>query len=255
MLLMLGSFTACKKDKTQQKDLCKNPTSYEDSQGSYFLFAYNSDSKLSELKTDYSSITFTYQNNGNTIIIASLYSEQTLKLGVDGLVTELSSVNKTSGEIEKHNYLNVKTNEGYDITSTIQNFRKNETVPYKTAKKLFKTTVNNGNLLQVKIIDVSNNNRELANSSYGYNISKNLSDYPLHQYIDLVDGIPFLSKNLVIRTSTSDHVNNQNSSAVYNYDFDEHDRILAFTTTGEINAPGGVQTKVSANGKFEYKCN
>ena len=253
-LLLLMIMVSCKKDKTQQKELCKNPTSYEDSQGLYYQFIYNADGKLSELKTDNSSLTFTYQNNGNTVVLNDNYSERTFKLGVDGEVIELTSVVKSSGEITKTSYQHVKTAVGYDVTETAQSFRKNENAPYKTVKRLQKLTITNGNLLALKLIDLDNNNRELGTMNYGYNISKNLSDYPLQNYLDLVDGVPFTSKNLVIRNSVRDNTNNIEINAVFGYEFDENDRMLAQIQTNKYTT-GGETTDQVIKGKFEYKCN
>jgi len=254
MLLMLGSFTACKKDKTQQKELCKNPTSYEDSQGLYYQFIYNADGKLSEFKTDNSSITFTYQNNGDTVVLSDNYSERTFKLGVDGEVIELTSVVKSSGETTKTSYQRVKTAVGYDVTEIAQSFRKNENAPYKTVKRLQKLTITNGNLLALNLIDLDNNNRELGTMSYGYNISKSISDYPLQNYPDLVDGVSFISKNLPIRNSLRDNTSNTEVNAVFGYEFDENDRMLAQIQTSKYTQ-GAETTDQVIKGKFEYKCN
>ncbi|RZL60273.1 MAG: hypothetical protein EOO93_14745 [Pedobacter sp.] len=253
-ILLLTIMVSCKKDKTQQKEICKNPTSYEDSQGLYYQFTYNVEGKLSELKTDNSSITFAYQNNGNTVVLIDNYSERTFKLGVDGEVIELVSIAKNSGETTKTNYQRIKTTVGYDVTATEQSFRKNENAPYKTVKRLHKLTVTNGNLLALKLIDLDNNNRELGTMNYGYNISKNLSDYPLQNYLDLVDGAPFISKNLAIRNSVRDETTNTQIYSVFSYEYDANDRMLGWAQTSEY-IRNSETTNYNVKGKFEYKCN
>lgn len=254
MLLLLLSSMACKKDKTQQKERCKMPTSYVDTQGMFYQFSYHPDGKLSELKSDNNTYAITYQDNGNTINVSDRYYDQTFKLGPDGQVLELISVFKNSGEITKSSYQHVKTSNGYDATATIQTFRKNENVPYKTVKNIWKMSINNGNLTSLTLIDLDNNNREVGRMTYGYNISKNLSDYPLHQYQDLRDGQPFISKNLVIRNSMTDNVNNIQMDAVFNHEFDEQARLLNSTQVAE-HRQGDEKINYTVKGTFEYKCN
>jgi len=254
LLLLLMSFMACKKDNTKQKEVCKKPTSYADSQGQFYQLSYNTDSKLSELKTDINTYTITYQDNGNTINSSDRYYDQTFKLGPEGQILELIAVYKSSGEVTKINYQHIKTSNGYDATATTQTFRKNESVPFKTVKNLWKMSINNGNLTSLTLIDLDNNNKQLGRMTYSYNISKNLSDYPLHHHQDLIDRQPFISKNLVTRSSMTDNVTNVQIDAVFNYEFDEHDRILNSTQVAEYK--GDAQTTNSTiKGTFEYKCN
>lgn len=254
MLLLLLSFTACKKDNTRQKEFCKKPTSYVDTQGMYYQLAYNIDGKLSELKTDNNTYAMSYPDNGNTIIVSDKFSERTFKLGLEGEITALTSVNKISGEITKNNYQRVKTDNGYDVTATIQSFRKDENMPYKTVKNLYKMVLNNGNLMSVTIIDLNNNNMQLVTLTYGYNFSKNLNEYPLHYYQDLIDGLPLISKNLVIRYSMTDYKNNIQADAVFNHEFDEQDRLLN-STQESVYRQGAESSTSTLKGKFEYKCN
>ncbi|MFA4870722.1 MAG: hypothetical protein WC623_21175 [Pedobacter sp.] len=72
--------------------------------------------------------------------------------------------------------------------------------------------------------------------------------------VGLVDGVPFISKNLPIRDSLRDNTSNIEVNAVFGYEFDENDRMLAQIQTSKYTH-GAETTDQVIKGKFEYKCN